>query len=160
LNLIEPIPRPWLSDALAETGFETSGQGKLDIRVTETATGQYLVMGVAKATIQATCVSCLEGFEIPVKAEISVFLCADPKEVPGLSEARDLDVEDLQKEAIHGETLVLDGLVRDAILLDLPMNPRCRPECQAWRDRLPQDDQESIDPRLLPLKKARVAKED
>ncbi len=158
LRLREPIPSEWLDGVLHATGLEPDQPGGLDLEISETKHREYLVRGTARASVNATCISCLEGFAVPVKAEICAILSQNATELP--VEDQELEPAALECEAFQGDAIVLDGLVRDAILLDLPMNPRCRPECEAWRDHLPPQGDEDIDPRLLPLKKARLRKED
>jgi uncharacterized protein len=71
---------------------------------------------------------------------------------------RDDDIElgedvDLDLIRYDGETLILDDIVRDVLLLGIPMLPLCSESCPGIRPGLAQPTVETfgVDPRLQPL---------
>ena len=70
----------------------------------------------------------------------------------------EFDHDEADVATYDGETVVLDDLVREAIVLELPISPLCSEDCAGMRsdpslsrevvERL---DQAKIDPRLAPL---------
>jgi len=74
-----------------------------------------LVSGSADATYTGECGRCLIEIEQPVEVEFQELFA-----YPG-SEAHDFEVQD--------DHVDLETLVRDAIVLALPFQPVCRPDC-------------------------------
>jgi uncharacterized protein len=84
------------------------------------------VRGPVRATARMECVRCLGTFDLPVQVDLTVF--ADRAgSARGLEDARERD--DYMK--FHdGRQLDLRGETREALLLELPITPRCREECR------------------------------
>ena len=84
------------------------------------------VRGPVQATARLDCVRCLGTFDLPVRVNLEVF--ADRSgSARGLEE--DLERDDYMK--FHdGRQLDLRGETREALLLELPITPRCREECR------------------------------
>jgi uncharacterized protein len=80
------------------------------------ATGEAVVVtGTLTTTADCTCRRCLEPFEAPVVAEVREIF--EPRPTEG------------ETYPLEGEEIDLEPLVRDALLLDLPLAPLCRPDC-------------------------------
>jgi len=67
-----------------------------------------------------------------------------------------MDADDAAMDTYFGDEVVLDGFVREAILLELPMFPLCFDACPGIGARpsesvLPETEDPNIDPRLAPL---------
>ena len=72
----------------------------------------------------------------------------------------ELTPEDLEREWYSGDTLILDDMIRDAIMLELPMNPRCAKDCSGVPLQGDEEKNErTIDPRLAPLASILISKE-
>jgi uncharacterized metal-binding protein YceD (DUF177 family) len=69
----------------------------------------------------------------------------------------EIDPDAPDREFYTGEQVAIDDLVRDYLLLELPMQPRCEPECVSLPvsklDGGKDFGGDSIDPRLMPLMK-------
>jgi DUF177 domain-containing protein len=161
-----PVRASWLRGVLEGTTIESSGRdGELDVRLSKSGV-DVVVRGTLSAELIVPCSRCLEPALIPVHEELSVLA------VPTASHERagrvastaaaddDADDEKDSGEAdlipYDGETVVLDELVRDELLLGIPMIPLCSEECPGIRpERLSRDASsaadENIDPRLRPL---------
>lgn len=70
--------------------------------------------------------------EVPVTAECG--RCLDPVEIELVAAVQELyayepDPEDDDSLTVNGDTLDLEPVVRDAVVLALPLNPLCDPDC-------------------------------
>lgn len=93
----------------------------LDLRL-ESVTEGVLVTGTVAAPVTGQCGRCLD----PISDELDLDLC-ELFAYPG--SATDETTEQDEIHRIHGETLDVEPVVRDAVILDLPWTPLCRPDC-------------------------------
>lgn len=166
------LPAAWLTTKLAEGAepeavpYLASLDGKVEAWITPAGGENFLVKGRVHATIDGTCGRCLGEAHVPVDAELTALL------VPKVDSARpvkgkrhkdsegefEFDPNEADVETYDGETVVLDHLVREAILLELPISPLCSEDCAgmasdpAVADRLAQA---RVDPRLQKLAELR-----
>lgn len=124
-DYVFPLPEPWLASALDSCDLEPApGQaGRLEVHAAATGS-DFLLQGSVHAEVIASCVRCLEPARVPVDARFEVLMVRKS----GLDPSRFED-EDGDWETFEGEQLVLDGLCREQILLEVPMNPLCSPDC-------------------------------
>ena len=120
-----PLPEPWLAVALADCDLTAAPgrAGRLDVRAALTGT-DYLLRGAVEAEVLATCVRCLEPAHVLVEAQFEVLMVRRA----GLDPKRFED-SDADWDTFDGEQIVLDTLCREQILLEVPMNPLCSPDC-------------------------------
>jgi uncharacterized protein len=125
----------------------------LDVRL-ESVTEGVLVTGTVTAPITGQCGRCLDA----ISDELDVDVCelfAYP------DSATDETTEQDEIHRIHGETLDVEPVVRDAVVLGLPWTPLCRPDCAGLcptcgqrLDDLPTGHtHETIDPRWAALER-------
>lgn len=139
LNLTDPVPLSFLGEILPE---------RQDFSVTSAANVALLlkkeqdrvhVKGSAVAPVHATCVRCLKEFDTELKADINVILFKAPLNAPSDEEeaepdegeevfARD-DAEDVGAGEFDGKVVEWGDLVREQLLLNLPMQPVCKEDC-------------------------------
>jgi uncharacterized protein len=158
-----PVRAAWLRGVLEGTAVEPSEQdGELDVRLSKSGT-DVVVRGTLKADLVVPCSRCLAPARVPVREELSILA------VPGAhgergrgddSEDAEVDPGEADVIAFEGESIVLDDLVRDELLLGIPMIPLCSEACPGIRpERLSSDApsaaEENIDPRLRPLLRLR-----
>lgn len=93
----------------------------LELRL-EAVTEGVLVTGTVAAPVTGQCGRCLD----PISDELDLDLC-ELFAYPG--SATDETTEQDEIHRIHGETLDVEPVVRDAVILDLPWTPLCRPDC-------------------------------
>ena len=113
-------------EAPADLGIEVIGvpEGspvELDLRLEAVGEG-VLVTGTAEVRLAGQCVRCL--------VDVSDSSVADFQELyvyPG-NEADDADTEDEIRHLV-GDLLDLEPVLRDSVVLDLPLRPLCRPDC-------------------------------
>jgi uncharacterized protein len=153
------VRSPWIRSALEEhEATATKQDGKLQVRASKSGV-DVVVHGTLDARLEVPCARCLEPFELDVHSDLSVLY------VPG-SKAKDLTekgeveytLEDGEADTLpyDGENVVLDDLVRDELLLGVPMIPLCSEACPGMSpapgsDAKAPSEQKAIDPRLAPL---------
>lgn len=88
----------------------------LDLRCESVVEG-VLVSGTARVQVQGDCARCLEPLVDEVVVDLQELYVFDPAEA------------EEGGGALEGELIDLLPLVRDAVVLALPLAPRCRPDC-------------------------------
>jgi uncharacterized protein len=102
--------------------------GKIDVacnvaRVKETV----FIEGRVATTVEAPCGRCLEMTRLPVGASFKYTFCpppADPKE------EWELTAEDLDCAYYEEDTIDLDSLIFEQIMLQIPVKPLCGESCR------------------------------
>ncbi|MCA1592244.1 MAG: YceD family protein [Acidobacteria bacterium] len=85
--------------------------------------------GTIKAGVEVACDRCLSAVAVPVEIEFDAsFVPASVQS--GAGENLELKPDDLRLDFYEGESLDIDSLVREQILLALPMQFLCREECK------------------------------
>lgn len=134
------LPTEWLSNKLArdDNGLSASRDGSVDARITPAGGDNFLLQGQVKATVDTTCGRCLGVAHIPVDANITLLIVpekvATGRPVRGKkskdSEGEfEFDPDEADVATYDGDTVVLDDLVREAIILELPISPLCSETC-------------------------------
>ena len=72
----------------------------------------------AETTAHSRCSRCLEPVEVPVRAQIDALYAKEP------------DPEDPDLYSFEANALELEDAVRDALLLELPLQFFCKPDCK------------------------------
>lgn len=153
------IRAPWIRGILEDHEVKaTDRDGKLEVRASKSGT-DVVVHGAFDASLTVPCARCLEPVDIDVHSDLSVIY------VPG-SKVKDAEakgeveytLEDAEADTLpyDGETVLLDDLVRDELLLGVPMIPLCSEDCPGMSpapgsDANAADEKKDIDPRLAPL---------
>jgi len=154
-----PVRAAWLRGALEGTAVGASEHdGHLELRLSRSGT-DVVVRGTLEAHVTAPCSRCLEPAPVTVKESISALAvpATNGRESPGGKDDDDLSPEQADLISYDGETLVLDDLVRDELLLGIPMIPLCSEACPGIQPPLASEEPEAgsdvdrIDPRLRPL---------
>ncbi len=126
-----PLTRQWLASALAGTDVtldEGAPEGRFDVHAHKQG-ADVVVRGRLVAKLVTECARCLEAAHIPVDAEVSGLLTARGAELRPEPDEVDLTPEDLEREFFTGDTIVLDALVREQLLLEVPIQPLCSDAC-------------------------------
>jgi uncharacterized protein len=139
------LRKDWMRGALEDTEVQpAAGDGSLEGRVSKSGT-DVVLHGKLAAELVVPCARCLEPARLSVKQDLTALAVLRSKmrdeargkrgsKGRGASPARDGDDEeesppDADMIAYDGETLVLDDLVRDELLLAVPMIPLCSEAC-------------------------------
>ncbi|MGW2084507.1 YceD family protein [Streptomyces sp. NPDC001880] len=103
---------------------------ELDLRLESVMEG-VLVTGTARASAEGECVRCLEPLRLEVAADFQEMFSYPDADDRGRSKAEPADdVEDDEDRLFIEDGLFdLEPVLRDAVVLALPMQPVCRESC-------------------------------
>ena len=102
---------------IAVIGVPPGSPIELDLRLEAVVEG-VLVTGTAAVSLQGECVRCLVG--------VSDALEVDVQELFTYSES---DASEDEASRMEGEFIDLEPVLRDQVVLDLPFQPVCSPDC-------------------------------
>ena len=120
--------REWTEPVRAELSVDRSGE-------------QVTVRGEIHGTARLECVRCLREFGLAVDAPVLVH--ADRTGTSRRGEQEQLERDDYMR--FHdGRQLDLSGDVREALLLEIPVHPRCREDCKGLCPRCGADRNEGV----------------
>lgn len=151
-----PVRAAWLRGVLEGHEATPVGEdGHLAVRLSKSGT-DVVVHGSLTASLTMPCARCLEPVAIAVKQPITALLVPRSKLRQEGMDEYEFSAADADMLPYDGETVVLDDLVRDELLLETPMIPLCSEDCPGMTPspqvQAPEDGAETrIDPRLLPL---------
>src|SRR3954468_2925519 len=143
------VPAP--ADLGAEmVGVPEGTDIELDIRLEAVMEG-VLVSGTARAVLSGECARCLE----PLTSSIEV----DFQELYVYSDTRSGESAEDDERRLEGDLIDLEPVVRDAMVLALPLSPLCRDDCPGLcpdcgvrlADAEPDHDHDAVDPRWAAL---------
>lgn len=125
---------------------------ELDVQLESVTEGVY-VSGTVYAPLSGECARCLDALTDDVDVELSE-LFAYPDSVT--DETTDAD----ELPRVVDEMIDVEQIVRDAVVLALPLAPLCRADCpglcpdcgEKWADLAPDHGHETLDPRWVALK--------
>lgn len=103
---------------------------ELDLRLESVMEG-VLVTGTARATAEGECVRCLEPLRLEVEADFQEMFSypdADDRGRP-VAEPGDDAEDDEDRLFVEDGLIDLEAVLRDAVVLALPMQPVCREDC-------------------------------
>jgi uncharacterized protein len=167
----------WLDATLREATLRADPayeSGVVELHAQQIGT-EYLVNGTIAAHLLTECGRCLADAAIEVAVPFATLFHRAAKSASGkahaprrAAQASDADVQelgddDMLREEFSGHDIVLDGLVREHIVLEVPMQPLCSEDCQGIAVpkhlRPPEEvfgtKDDGVDPRLAPLKRLR-----
>jgi uncharacterized protein len=153
------IPAVWIRGVLEDhEATATNADGKMAIRASKSG-ADVVVHGSLDASLRVPCARCLEPVDIEIHADLSVMYVPGEKiKAAERSDEVEYTLEDGEADTLpfDGETVVLDDLVRDELLLGVPMIPLCSDDCPGMSPAPGQgtkapSETKDIDPRLAPL---------
>jgi uncharacterized protein len=163
------LDQTWLDKVLEGTGVRgdaSQGDGAVEVHAQRNGR-EILVHGKAHARLVTECGRCLKDLSVEVRCDLAALYApteGTTRHHRDDEEDADIDPDEPDREYYTGEEVVIDELVRDYLLLELPMQPRCDlgctnievPEQMSGKEgaRSAQSFGEGrIDPRLMPLMK-------
>lgn len=122
---------------------------------------KVIIDGTVQITVSLLCSRCLSEFPYPVK--ISFNEEYNPAEEAAEDEEKELSVKELDLSYYSNDEIDLKELIKEQILLSVPMKPLCAEECRGICSTCGKDlnkgacqcKSEEVDPRLAPLQKLR-----
>ncbi len=135
-----PLPAAWLAAQFAQEEAEPSitatEDGEIDARLTSAGDDNFLLQGRVRAKATTSCARCLGPAVVPLDADVTLLFVPDKSARPTKGRRSresdgelEFDPSDADVAPWDGETLVLDPLVREALLLELPISPLCDEAC-------------------------------
>jgi DUF177 domain-containing protein len=152
-HYVFPIRAAWIRSQLEGQEAAPAGpDGELDVRVSKSG-NDVVVHGTLKARLTIPCARCLEPATIDIDDPISVLMV--PAHTLKLPEGEyEFGPEEADVLPYEGDNLVLDSLVRDELLLEIPMIPLCSEGCPGISAGTPPEEEKpAVDPRLQPLRR-------
>ena len=157
------VRAPWVRGELeGHEATSTDRDGTLAVRASKSGP-DVVIRGTLDASLRVPCARCLEPFELEMHADLSVLYVPGAKVKDPENPAEvEYTLEDGEADTLpyDGETVILDGLVHDELLLGAPMIPLCSDDCPGMSPApgagpkassdAPRETKE-IDPRLAPL---------
>lgn len=155
------VPTSWIRGQL-EDHEAKAGERDGSVVVRASKSGHDVVVnGRLEAELKVPCARCLELFSLPIKAEVAVLYAPAAKVKTPDKDEYEFSPEEADTLPFDGETVVLDDLVRDELLLEIPMIPLCSETCPGMGTPPGTEEkaeEKGIDPRLAPLMAFRAKK--
>ena len=162
----------WLDATLREATLRADPayeSGRLELHAQQNGT-EYLVNGTIVVHLLTECGRCLGDAAVDVNVPFGTLFHRSagkpgaprkPRHAP--DDVQELSEDDMLREEFVGHDIVLDDLVREHIVLEVPMQPLCSEDCQGIAVpkhlRPPEEvfgtKDDGVDPRLAPLKRLR-----
>jgi uncharacterized protein len=142
LSLDEPLSEAFLTHTLADvkdTGFRPQSAATLHVKFRKTASG-VVVQGSTEVAVHTACRRCLA--DVPLQIPLSFTLNLVSARSLAAGEAGEGDDEHSERagsfelttgadeDVFDGRTIDLDPLVREQVLLALPMHAQCSEDCK------------------------------
>ncbi len=159
-NIDRDIPLDWLGQEMKACEYNVEPTNA-HVRMSLSAHDQgVLLSGSASVRVKTECGKCLAEMYLDLECALDGFMMPigagqEPEEPDD-----ELTPQDLKREWYENDIVVLDELIRDSIMLELPMNPRCSDSCPGIElHALVESKEDYMDPRLAPLASIKLPKE-
>jgi uncharacterized protein len=152
----------WLSQVLSgkrTSDFRVVGGHRACLNAKRTGLDVHL-SAECTLTLQTDCAACLTAFGLEVPVVFSLTLKPRPRPGDAMPDELELSKEDLEECFYEGDVIDLTEILREQIILALPMYPRCSTDCKGLCPvcgvNLNQEacdcQRDEVDPRLAALK--------
>ena len=94
---------------------------ELDLRLESVVEG-ILVTGTARMEAVGECVRCLREVRVPIEVDVQELFVHDASSEAGYD-------DDDEVSLLHDDLVDLEPVLRDDVVLDLPFQPLCTPDC-------------------------------
>lgn len=154
----QDIPLPVLTNRLKHCEYKSIPEFANVRLELEPCGAGVLVSGKIVADIKTECGMCLADTSLHLTSKVSAYMLPKEEEKES-SDDLEFSPEDLNREWFVGDRIVLDELILDALMLEMPMNPKCGSSCPGPHLGASFESGQKIDPRLAPLAKLKIEKE-
>jgi uncharacterized protein len=155
-----PVDPAWLDRVLDTPDLHAASdaQGRVQFFATMSGT-DVVVRGRIRTAVLAPCARCLAETRLEIDADLTALFS---KRTADLPEELELTPEDLDRDVYAGDLISLDEMIREQVVLEVPMQVLCSEGCPglAIPEHVrgpaslaggPVVDGKVIDPRLAPL---------
>jgi uncharacterized protein len=115
----------------AEGEFRLFPGGRITCHIDRTDDGSIHIRGRLVAEISLSCSRCLENYSLPVPSGLDLFFL---QETPGARNEAEEEVELSDRDMViayySGDRLRLSEMVREQVVLSVPMKPLCGDLCR------------------------------
>lgn len=156
------LTEQWLSELLSQCEYKIfSSNATCELNITKNNNG-ISIQGPVHFRIETNCGTCFNKLKLDLSAHIDTFMQPHDGTSADVVE-KELTPEDLATEIYFGSTIILDELIGDSILLELPLFPRCNGSCKPVKGLVTAEQVEqrasTVDPRLAALADIKLSKE-
>jgi uncharacterized protein len=125
----EELPRSLLADALDGTEADLGATtGNVRVELTKDRADNVYARGDLKALVTVPCASCLGPALVQIATPLRMTFVADAEDAAPTEGSHD-PLDDTEVTIHDGQTVELSPVIRDQIILGLPMSPKCRDNC-------------------------------
>src|SRR5690554_1227015 len=121
-----PLTRAWLKEQVANTELRVEDErsdGELKAHIMRSQ-DEYILQSSIKTGVVTDCHRCAEDVFLPIETEMTTLFLPKGREIF-------IDPEDdLDYDTYSGDEIILDGLVREYIVLAIPMQVHCPKGCE------------------------------
>ncbi len=140
LEVNAPVSLELLTEALVPSdGFKVSEPGKISVRFKKVA-GRVFLNGNMRAELIAPCKRCTNDVSLGVPVNFSLRMVdrtqfdraasSDEEDAGNGESAGSFDLDQADAEPFDGKTIDLDPIIREQVLLALPVSVLCREDCK------------------------------
>jgi uncharacterized protein len=123
------VPAPADLGIAEVIGVPQGASIELELRLESVMEG-VLVTGTARATVAGECVRCLEPIERELDTDFQeLYSYPDAGERFGGEAAEDAEGDEEETLVLEDDLFDLESVLRDAVVLELPLQPVCREDC-------------------------------
>jgi len=116
----------WLSASLeSEDILPPRENGSIRLRVSPVG-GNFYVKGKVVVRLSMTCGCCLREVPVELKVPLEVLMVKGRNQMTTTPGRKG---DNVGVQSFHGDEMVLDEEVRQALIIEIPMNPRCAGGC-------------------------------
>ena len=116
---------------MVDFGAEVRQAGPLDWSATaERAGAEVRINGTLSMSIECSCSRCLEAARFDIKKPFDLFFRERDEEMFDEDQEIELDEEDTRTAFFKGTKLAIADILREQVLLALPMKALCRVDCK------------------------------
>lgn len=176
LTLDEPVTAALLKEAMAGTSFAPTKDTTLHARF-EKVSGGVLLRGKFPLSVQGPCKRCVTDVKLELPVEFTLNLIPESlargddyvEEGEGDDDQKGerggtFSLKDADEELFNGKQIELDPIVREQVLLALPMDLLCKEACKGLcaqcgtnlNEQQCSCEQKPVDPRLAVLKNIKL----
>ncbi len=126
------LDRSWLSEVLDGAGsvdFRPAGSLSVMVRIDKTGSTIRLRSSFGLPLV-ADCAACAEDFELTVDIDFDIIMKPRPADMVPPPKDLELTPEDLDEFFYDGEFIDVADIMREQMILALPMYPRCSADCK------------------------------
>jgi uncharacterized protein len=129
LDMVAELPLAWLADILKrQATYAPKEPGRLVAHLTR-RDDVVVVQGDAYLALEARCSRCLQPVPVQVHTPLEVTMV--PRHAaPGPDAGGELTEDDVGIATYEGHEIDVGGVVRDEVLLELPMQALCQEACK------------------------------